>query len=112
MTIEEKIRQMSNFTDSIPRLGIKKYNYAGEASHGISEDEGGLIGKASSFPQLIAMGSTWNPDLMQEIMDAVASEARAYHNAKGKGLTYWSPTINMLRDPRWGRNDEAFSVWL
>jgi beta-glucosidase len=109
MTIEEKIRQMSNFTDSIPRLGIKKYNYAGEASHGISEDEGGLIGKASSFPQLIAMGSTWNPDLMQEIMDAVASEARAYHNAKGKGLTYWSPTINMLRDPRWGRNDEAFS---
>jgi len=103
MTVEEKINQLTNESDSIPRLGIPKYNYWSEALHGI------LASGATSFPQAVAMGSSWDPDLIHRVGKAISDEARAYNVAKGKGLTYWSPTINIARDPRWGRNEESYS---
>jgi beta-glucosidase len=75
-----------------------------EALHGVAR-----AGLATSFPQSIALGSTWNPELMQKAMDISSTEARIHHNVYGKKLTYWSPTINILRDPRWGRNEESYS---
>ena len=103
MTVDEKIRQLTNQTDSIPRLGIPKYNYWSEALHGI------LASGATSFPQAVAMGATWDPELVNRVATAISDEARVYHVTKGKGLTYWSPTINIARDPRWGRNEESYS---
>jgi beta-glucosidase len=75
-----------------------------EALHGVAR-----AGLATSFPQSIALGSTWNPELVQHAMNASGIEARVHHNVYGKKLTYWSPTINILRDPRWGRNEESYS---
>jgi beta-glucosidase len=69
----------------------------------------GRSGLATSFPQCIGMGSTWNPDLVHKAFDATSTEARIHSNVYGKKLSYWSPTINILRDPRWGRNEESFS---
>lgn len=103
MTVEEKINQLTNQTDSIPRLGIPAYNYWSEALHGL------LASGATSFPQAVAMGSTWDPDLVYRVGSAISDEARAYNVTRGKGLTYWSPTINIARDPRWGRNEESYS---
>lgn len=103
MTIEEKISQLTNDADAIPRLGVAHYNYWSEALHGV------LASGATSFPQAVAMGASWDPDLVQQVASAISDEARAYHVAYGKGLTYWSPTINIARDPRWGRNEESYS---
>ncbi len=103
MTVDEKINQLTNQTDSIPRLGIKIYNYWSEALHGL------LASGATSFPQGVAMGATWDPDLIHRVGTAISDEARAYNVTRGKGLTYWSPTINIARDPRWGRNEESYS---
>ena len=75
-----------------------------EALHGVAR-----AGLATSFPQSIGLGSTWNPDLVEECMAASSTEARVHNNVYGKKLTYWSPTINILRDPRWGRNEESYS---
>ena len=103
MTIDEKINQLTNESDSIPRLGVPKYNYWSETLHGV------LASGATSFPQAVAMGATWDPDLIHSVATAISDEARIYHVTKGKGLTYWSPTINIARDPRWGRNEESYS---
>ncbi len=103
MTIDEKIKQLTNETDSIPRLGLRAYNYWSEALHGV------LAGGATSFPQAVAMGSTWDPDLIHRVGSVISDEARALNITTGKGLTYWSPTINIARDPRWGRNEESYS---
>ena len=103
MTIDEKIGQLTNESDAIPRLGIPEYNYWSEALHGL------LASGATSFPQAVAMGSTWDTDLIHLVGTAISDEARAYHVTNGKGLTYWSPTINIARDPRWGRNEESYS---
>ena len=103
MTVDEKIKQLTNQTDAIPRLGIPAYNYWSEALHGV------LTSRATSFPQAVAMGSTWDPDLIHRVASAISDEARAFHVLEGKGLTYWSPTINIARDPRWGRNEESYS---
>jgi len=103
MTVDEKIRQLTNESDSIPRLAVPKYNYWSEALHGI------LASGATSFPQAIAMGSTWDPDAVYRVGAAISDEARVLNATKGNGLTYWSPTINIARDPRWGRNEESYS---
>jgi beta-glucosidase len=103
MTVDEKIKQLTNQTDAIPRLGIPAYNYWSEALHGV------LTSRATSFPQAVAMGSTWDPNLIHRVASAISDEARAFHVVEGKGLTYWSPTINIARDPRWGRNEESYS---
>jgi len=103
MTVDEKIGQLTNRSDSIPRLGVSKYNYWSEALHGILD-----IG-VTSFPQAVALGSTWDPDLVYRVATAISDEARVKNNIEGKGLSYWSPTVNIARDPRWGRNEESYS---
>ncbi len=103
MTVDEKVRELTNEADSIPRLGLPKYNYWSEALHGV------LASGATSFPQAVAMGSTWEPSLIHRVASVISDEARALHVIEGKGLTYWSPTLNIARDPRWGRNEESYS---
>lgn len=103
MTVNEKIGQLSNRSDSIPRLNIPQYNYWSEALHGIL-DQG-----TTSFPQVVALGSTWDPDLVFRVATAISDEARVKNNIEGKGFSYWSPTVNIARDPRWGRNEESYS---
>ncbi len=75
-----------------------------EALHGVAR-----AGLATAFPQSIGLGSTWNPGLIERMTGVASTEARVHHNVYGKKLTYWSPTINILRDPRWGRNEESYS---
>jgi beta-glucosidase len=106
MTLEEVTGQLVNSTPALPKLGMARYNYWSEALHGVNVD-----GPITSFPQPIALGCSWNPDLVDRVYGAVSDEARAYHNKKGHGLTFFSPTtVNMgLRDPRWGRVEENFS---
>ena len=103
MTVEEKISQLTNESAAIPRLGLSSYNYWSEALHGV------LASGATSFPQAVAMGATWEPNLVHRVASAISDEARVFNITQGKGLTYWSPTINIARDPRWGRNEESYS---
>ncbi|OUT98758.1 MAG: hypothetical protein CBB92_06510 [Flammeovirgaceae bacterium TMED32] len=78
--------------------------YWNEALHGVAR-----AGRATAFPQCIGLGSTWNPELIQQMAQIIGTEARIHHNEYGKKLTYWSPNINILRDPRWGRNEESYA---
>lgn len=75
-----------------------------EALHGVAR-----AGLATAFPQSVGLGSTWNPGLIEKMCDVAGTEARVHHNVYGKKLSYWSPTINIQRDPRWGRNEESYS---
>ncbi len=111
MTLEEKISQMMNGAAAIERLGIPEYEWWNEALHGVAR-----AGYATVFPQAIGLAATWNTDLMSSVADVISTEARAKHNEfirKGergryKGLTFWSPNINIFRDPRWGRGQETY----
>jgi len=111
MTLEEKVSQMLYNSPAIPRLGIKSYNWWNEALHGVAR-----AGIATVFPQAIGMAATFDEDLIFEIADVISTEGRAkYHEfqRKGdhdiyKGLTFWSPNINIFRDPRWGRGHETY----
>ena len=108
MTFAEKIQQLANDAPAIPRLGLAAYNYWSEGLHGVLTDG------ATSFPQAIALASAWDPALLERVASAISDEARGFNVKSGKGLTYWSPVINMLRDPRWGRFEESYSEdpWL
>jgi beta-glucosidase len=112
LTLDEKIGQMRNPAQAIPRLNIPAYDFWSEALHGVAAN-----GRATVFPQAIGMAATWDPALIHKIASAVGDEARAkYHAAlrrKGstgmfQGLTVWSPNINIFRDPRWGRGQETW----
>ena len=111
MTAEEKISQLLYTSPAIPRLGIHEYSWWNEAAHGIAR-----AGIATVFPQAIAMAATFNPELTQRVGDAVSTEARAKYNKSikfedydnYKGLTFWTPNINIFRDGRWGRGQETF----
>lgn len=111
MTLEEKVLQMGNVSPAIERLGIPEYDWWNECLHGV-----GRAGRATVFPQAIGMAATWDPKLIREVATAISDEARAkYHAAQNEhnrnrymGLTYWSPTINILRDARWGRAQETY----
>lgn len=118
LTLPEKISQMRNACAAIPRLGIPAYDYWSEALHGIARN-----GRATVFPQAIGMAATWNPDLITRVADAIAREGRAkFHetlrrnggNQYCQGLTFWSPNVNIFRDPRWGRGQETWGEdpWL
>ena len=98
----EKISQLGSSSPALPRLGIKAYEYSNEALHGVMD------GGVTVFPQAIALSSTWDTLLEYHVADAISDEARALHNQTGKGLTYWAPTANMARDPRWGRTEETY----
>jgi beta-glucosidase len=103
MTLEEKVSQMGHMAFSIPRLGVASYNWWNEALHGVARS-----GIATVFPQSISMAATFDPDLLFEESTVISTEARVKNNLDNKGLTYWSPTINLARDPRWGRNEETY----
>ncbi|HTU48212.1 MAG TPA: glycoside hydrolase family 3 C-terminal domain-containing protein [Bryobacteraceae bacterium] len=111
MTLEEKVSQMQNAAVAIPRLGIPAYDWWNEALHGVAR-----AGIATVFPQAIGLAATWDTDLHFRIADVISTEARAKYNdaiahdnhARYFGLTFWSPNINIFRDPRWGRGQETY----
>ncbi|HYM93514.1 MAG TPA: glycoside hydrolase family 3 N-terminal domain-containing protein [Chitinophagaceae bacterium] len=111
MTLDEKISQMMNAAPAIPRLNIPEYNWWNECLHGVAR-----AGLATVFPQAIGLGATWDDSMMFRVSTAISDEARAKHHdfvRKGKrliyqGLTFWSPNINIFRDPRWGRGQETY----
>ena len=105
MSLHEKELQIIPAAPAIPRLGLKAYSYQNEALHGLMSNDGG-----TSFPSPITTASSWNPELMEEVGRIVSDEIRAFYNyGNGRGLSYYSPTMNLMRDPRWGRNEEAYS---
>lgn len=111
MTVEEMASQLRFDAPAIERLGIPEYNWWNEALHGVARS-----GTATVFPQAIGLGATFDTQLLQEVGDAISLEARAKYNEfvrEGdrdiyKGLTYWSPNVNIFRDPRWGRGHETY----
>ena len=108
MTLEEKQSQLGNTMPPIPRLGVNKYDVWGEALHGIMGRNNNSGMTATSFPNSIAVGSTWDPSLIQRETKVVADEARGFNHELIFTLTYWSPVIEPTRDPRWGRTAETF----
>ena len=111
MTLTEKCSQTLNWAKSVERLNIKAYNWWNEALHGIAR-----AGVATVFPQAITMAGSFDEDLIEEVADAISTEGRAKYNNQQKhgdtdiykGLTFWSPNVNIFRDPRWGRGHETF----
>lgn len=113
LTVEEKITLLRASSPGIPRLDIPKYYHGNEALHGVVRP-----GRFTVFPQAIGLAATWNPVLMQQVSTVISDEARARWNELDQGrnqleafsdvLTFWSPTVNMARDPRWGRTPETY----
>ncbi|WP_198680014.1 glycoside hydrolase family 3 C-terminal domain-containing protein [Aureibaculum luteum] len=113
LTIEEKVSLLVSTSVAIPRLNVAKYYHGNEALHGVVKG-----GRFTVFPQAIALSATWNPNLIYNVSSAISDEARAKWNFYNQGLdqknvysdllTFWSPTINMARDPRWGRTPETY----
>lgn len=107
MTLEEKQAQLINTMPDIPRLGTNAYQVWGEALHGLASFFKPT--PATSFPNSVALGASWDPDLAQRETNAISDEARGSNYGTISGLTYWSPVVESARDPRWGRNGESFS---
>ena len=111
MTIEERAGQLKFDAPGIERLGIPTYNWWNEALHGVAR-----AGTATVFPQAIALAAMFDVEAIQRIADVIAEEGRAKYNAFSKegdrdiykGLTFWSPNVNIFRDPRWGRGLETY----
>ncbi len=111
MSLEEKVSQMMHSSPAIERLGVPAYNWWNESLHGHAR-----AGRATVFPQAIGMASSFDEDLLYRISTAISDEARAFHHAaveKGNrlqygGLTFWTPNVNIFRDPRWGRGQETY----
>ena len=112
MTLDEKVGLMNHPAHAIPRLNIPAYNYWSEALHGVARN-----GRATVFPQAIAMAATWDNELIHKVATAISDEGRAKYHAALKrngytqqyqGLTFWSPNVNIFRDPRWGRGQETW----
>lgn len=111
MSLEEKAGQLSYNAPPIPRLGVPAYNWWNEALHGVAR-----AGAATSFPQAIGLAAMFDEELLEKLGDVAATEGRAKYNALSaqddrdiyKGLTFWSPNVNIFRDPRWGRGHETY----
>ncbi|EFZ37110.1 glycosyl hydrolase family 3 N-terminal domain protein [Hoylesella oralis ATCC 33269] len=111
LTLDEKISQLTQDAKGIDRLGIKPYYWLNEALHGVGRD-----GRATVFPQPISLGATFDPEIVQQIGDAIATEGRAKFIVAQRqknysmyaGLTFWAPNVNIFRDPRWGRGMETY----
>lgn len=111
LTLEEKVSLMQNNSSAVPRLGIKPYEWWNEALHGVARN-----GLATVFPQAIGMGAAFNDSLLHVVFTAVSDEARAKNHIarrdssykRYEGLTFWTPNINIFRDPRWGRGQETY----
>ncbi|REK54545.1 MAG: beta-glucosidase [Thermobacillus sp.] len=105
LTTEEKINLMAQYQDAVPRLGIAPYKHGTEAAHGIA-----WLGPATTFPQPIGLACTWDADLLRRVGSVIGDEARVWYrrNPAVNGLTLWAPTVDLERDPRWGRTEEAY----
>jgi beta-glucosidase len=112
LTLQEKIGMMNHPAQGVPRLNIPPYNYWSEGLHGVARN-----GRATVFPQAIGMAATWDRELIQQVASAIGDEARAKHHEAVRrygfswlyqGLTFWSPNVNIFRDPRWGRGQETW----
>ena len=111
LTLEEKVAQLNYDAPAINRLAIPAYNWWNECLHGVAR-----AGKATVFPQALGMAASWNRQLLSEIGTVISDEARAKYNRFQKlgktdiyyGLTFWTPNINIFRDPRWGRGQETY----
>ena len=113
MSLAEKVQQMRNAAPAIPRLGVPAYDYWNECLHGVAR-----AGVATVFPQAIGMAATWDPPLIHQEADVIATEARAKHNEYVRDAQrrqravlrpdFWTPNINIFRDPRWGRGQETY----
>ncbi|MEM7105772.1 MAG: glycoside hydrolase family 3 C-terminal domain-containing protein [Bacteroidota bacterium] len=111
MTLEEKLGQLMYTADAIPRLDIPEYNWWNECLHGVARN-----GRATVFPQAIGMAATFDTDLVHKVARVISTEARAKYNSfssqgyrgRYQGLTFWTPNINIFRDPRWGRGQETY----
>jgi beta-glucosidase len=111
MTLEEKISQLTNDAAAIPRLGVPAYEWWNECLHGVAR-----AGAATVFPQAIGLAASFDAPLLHEVAGVISDEARAKHHeferrglrARYQGLTFWSPNINIFRDPRWGRGQETY----
>jgi beta-glucosidase-like glycosyl hydrolase len=108
MTPEEKQSQLGNTMPPIPRLGVNHYDVWGEALHGIMGRNNNAGMTATSFPNSVAVGATWDPELIKRETKVIADEARGFNHEVIFTLTYWSPVIEPARDPRWGRTAETF----
>ena len=108
LTLQEKALQLSHNAPAIPRLNIRAWNWWNEASHGVTPAVVQEFKQATCFPTCLAMSQTWNEELVTQVTTVISDEIRALRNTIGKELDYWCPTVNMGRDPRWGRNDENF----
>jgi beta-glucosidase len=111
MTLEEKVSQMVHNATAIPRLEVPEYDWWNECLHGV-----GRAGRATVFPQAIGLGATFDTELAHRVATAISDEARAKHHASARagrreryrGLTFWTPNVNLFRDPRWGRGQETY----
>jgi beta-glucosidase len=111
MTLDEKVGQLEDWATAIPRLGVPDYQTWNEALHGVAR-----AGYSTVFPQAIGMGATWDPAIVHSMGNVISTEARAKYNEAQRqgnhrifyGLTFWSPNINIFRDPRWGRGQETY----
>ncbi|HEX2314968.1 MAG TPA: glycoside hydrolase family 3 C-terminal domain-containing protein, partial [Thermomonospora sp.] len=117
LTLDEKIAMLHQYQPAIPRLGIRPFKTGTEALHGIGwstdRNANGVVrtARGTVFPQAVGLGSTWNPELVRKVGAVVGTEARGYHAIDPDvwGLQLWAPVVNLLRDPRWGRNEEGYS---
>jgi beta-glucosidase len=107
-TLEEKESLLGNNMAAVPRLGINAFNVWSEALHGVMGRFGSGGGSPTSFPNSVALGSSWDPSLMQRETNAISDEARALNSPVIYGLTYYSPVVEAVRDPRWGRTGESY----
>ncbi|MFB6844065.1 glycoside hydrolase family 3 C-terminal domain-containing protein [Streptomyces sp. NPDC056373] len=105
LTLDEKISFLHQFTPAVDRLGVAAFRTGQEALHGVA-----WMGPATVFPQAVGLGATWNPELVRRVGDAVSKEVRAMRAKDDRvGLNVWAPTVNLLRHPLWGRNEEGYS---
>ncbi|NUS64389.1 MAG: carbohydrate-binding protein [Saccharothrix sp.] len=106
LTVDEKVSLLHQYQPAIPRLGIGAFKTGTEALHGVA-----WLGESTVFPQAIGLATTWNPELVKQVGAVTGREARGYHaqNPAHNGLNLWAPVVNLLRDPRWGRNEEGYS---
>ena len=106
LTLEEKVAMLHQWSPGVPRLGVPAFRTGTEALHGVA-----WLGEATVFPQAIGLGTTWDPELLQRVGEVVGTEVRGYHSQDPatQGLNVWAPVVDMLRDPRWGRNEEGYS---
>ncbi|GAA4925042.1 glycoside hydrolase family 3 C-terminal domain-containing protein [Actinoplanes utahensis] len=111
LDVAEKIALLHQYQAAVPRLGVASFRTGTEALHGVA-----WLGTASAFPQAVGLASSWDPDLLRRVGTAVGTEVRAMHHRdpENVGLNVWAPVVNLLRDPRWGRNEEGYAEdpWL